>query len=101
MPDPFYFLFLFLNVEFFQQFFDAQTVVGGNAFEDAGEGSGFERMMMGNYLVVFPVLLGCNTDVGTFLAIHRIAQYTECLNELKPVDIARDFHRARTSSRTK
>ena len=46
---------LFLNVEFFQQFFDAQTVVGGNAFEDAGEGSGFDRMMMGNYLVVFPV----------------------------------------------
>ena len=42
-----------------------------------------------------------NTDVGTFLAIHRIAQYTKCLNELKPVDIARDFHRARTSSRTK
>jgi hypothetical protein len=57
--------------------------------------------MMGNYLVVFPVLLGCNTDVGTFLAIYRIAQYTECLNELKPVDIARDFYRARTSSRTK
>ena len=101
MPDPFYFLFLFLNVEFFQQFFDAQTVVGGNAFKDAGEGSGFDRMMMGNYLVVFPVLLGCNTDVGTFLAIHRIAQYTKCLNELKPVDIARDFHRARTSSHTK
>ena len=92
---------LLSNVEFFQQFFDAQTVMGCNAFEDAGEGSSFNRMVMGNDLVVFPVLLGCNADMRAFLAIHRIAQYTKCLKELKPVDIARDFHRARTSSRTK
>lgn len=63
-----------LKFEFFQQFFDPQTVVGGDAFEDAGEGSGFDRMMIGNYLVVFTILLGCYTDMRAFLAIHCIAQ---------------------------
>ena len=94
-------LCLSLKFEFFQQFFDPQTVVGGDAFEDAGEGSGFDRMMIRNYLVAFTILLGCYTDMRAFLAIHCIAQDTERLDELRPADIARDFHRARTSSRTK
>jgi hypothetical protein len=46
----------------------------GDAFEEAGEGPGFDRMMMGNYLVIFPVLLRGHADVGSLLSINRITQ---------------------------
>jgi hypothetical protein len=38
-------------------------MMDSDAFKDAGEGSSFDRVMMGNYLVIFAVLLACNTDV--------------------------------------
>jgi|GEM_PF-1218040 len=90
-----------LEVEFFQQFFHGQTVMSSDAFEDAGEGSRLDRMMMGNHFMVFPSLLSGDADMGTFLSIHRVTQYTEGLDELWAVDIAWYFYRARTSSRTK
>ena len=73
----------------------------GDAFEEAGEGPGFDRMMMGNHLVIFPVLLRGHADVGSLLSINHITQNTQSFDQLRPVDITGYFHRARTSSRTK
>jgi hypothetical protein len=39
--------------------------------------------------------------VRAFLSINRITQDTKGFNQLWPVDITGNFHRARTSSRTK
>ena len=33
-----------LKVDFFQKFFDAQTMMDSDAFEDADESSGFDRL---------------------------------------------------------
>lgn len=72
-----------------------------DAFEDAGEGSAFDWVMVGDYLMVFPILLGGHADMGAFLSIRRVSEDAQSFDQLCPVDIARNFHRARTSSRTK
>ena len=75
--------------------------MGGDAFEDAGKSPGFDRMMIGNDLVVFSIHLRGHADVGAFLSVNRITQDAQGFDQLRPVDIPGDFHRARTSSRTK
>jgi hypothetical protein len=40
-----------------QKLFDRQAMVGGDAFEDSREGSGLDRMMIGNNLMIFAILL--------------------------------------------
>ena len=75
--------------------------MGGDAFKDAGKRPGFDRLMIWNDLVIFPVLLRGHTDVRAFLSINRITQDAQGFDKLWPVDITGYFHRARTSSRTK
>ena len=90
-----------LQVESFQQLGHGQTVVAGDAFKDACKGACFDGVMMRNHLVVLPVLLGGDTDMRAALPIHGIAQDTKSFYKFRPADIAGDFHRARTSCRTK
>lgn len=90
-----------LQVESFQQFCYGQTVVASDAFDDARKGACFDWVMMRNHLVVLPVLLGCDTDMRAALPIHGLALDPEGFYEFRPANIAGNFHRARTSSRTK
>ncbi len=56
--------------------------MGGDAFEDAGKSPGFDRVMIWNDLVIFPVLLRRYTDVRAFLSINRITQNTQGFDQL-------------------
>lgn len=75
--------------------------MGSDTFDDPRKSARFNRVMIWNYLVVFPILLGGDTDMGATLPVHGIAQDTEGFDELRPANIAGQFYRARTSSRTK
>ena len=63
-------------------------MVGGNAFEDTREGSGFDRMMMRDNLVVFAILLRGHANVGALLSSHCVTEYAQCCDKLRPVNVA-------------
>ena len=90
-----------LQAKLLQQFGHGQTVVASDPFEDTRKGARFNRMVMRNHLMVLPVLLGGDTDMRAALPIHGVAQGSEGFDEFGSADIAGNFYRAKTSSRTK
>jgi hypothetical protein len=52
-----------LNIEHLQKSIDRYPVVSGDSFQDAGERSRFDRIMVGNDFVVLAVAQGCHADV--------------------------------------
>ena len=75
--------------------------MGGNVFENATESADSNWRVIRDGDMMFAILLGAEPDVGTILTDALIAEFLEGLDELRPVDIARGLHAARTSSRTK
>jgi hypothetical protein len=57
--------------------------------------------MIRDYLVIFPVLLSGNADMGSFLLIHYAPEHLEGFHQFRSVNVTGLFHRAKTSSRTK
>ncbi len=58
-------------------------------------------LMAGNDFVILSINLRGYTDVGTLLAGGLISQNSQSLDQTSAVDVAREFHCTRTSSRTK
>ena len=73
----------------------------GDALEDAGEGSGFQGLMVRDDLVIFAIQLRGHPDVRTVLAGRFVTEDTKSPYQRDAVEIARQLHAASTSSRTK
>jgi|HubBroStandDraft_5_1064220.scaffolds.fasta_scaffold114415_2 hypothetical protein len=73
----------------------------GDVFQDAGQRPDLERLMLRNDFVILPINLRGYADVGALLAGRLISQNAQSLNEASAVDVPRQFHCTRTSSRTK
>jgi hypothetical protein len=82
------------------QLLACEAVVRGDALEDAGERADFDRMVIRNRLVVFAVALGGHAHVRAALPIHGLAEHAQRLDQLRAGHVARQPHRAKTSSRT-
>lgn len=76
-------------------------MVAGNTFENTAQRKGLNRMMLGNYFVVLAVLLGRYPNVRPFLTRNLISELAQGFDQIRARNIARQFHRASTSSRTK
>ena len=72
-----------------------------NQFEDTFECTYFQRIVVGNAEMVLPVGLGCDSNMGAILPNSFIAQDSQGLHQILTGNVARRFHAARTSSRTK
>ena len=83
------------------QLLDGEAVVRGDALEDTGDRADFDRMVIWNRLVMFAVALGGHADMRTALPIHCLAKQAQRLDQIRPGHVARQLHRAKTSSRTK
>jgi hypothetical protein len=77
-----------LQAKLLQKLFDRQAMVGGDAFEDSREGSGLDRMMVRNNLMIFAILLRGYSGVGTFLPGHRVTKDAQRSGQLRSVNIA-------------
>ena len=49
-------------------------MVGRYVFENAGECTGLERMMIGNDFVILSILLRCHSDMRTFLTGRLVSE---------------------------
>src|SRR4051794_19768935 len=93
---------LALQVKSAEQLFDGEPVVRGHRFQDTTqEGAGFQRSMIWNGDVVRAADGGGEADVGTILAHALIAEHAQGADEVGGAEVARDFHTASASSRTK
>ncbi len=73
----------------------------GDVFQDAGQRPDLERLMVRNDFVILSANLRGYTDVGALLACGLISENAQSLDQTSAVDVPRQFHCARTSSRTK
>jgi ribonuclease BN (tRNA processing enzyme) len=62
-----------LQAEHLQQFFHRKPVMSGDSLEDAGEGSGFDRLMRGNDFVVLAAALCGHANMRSLLTCDLIA----------------------------
>ncbi len=69
--------------------------------EDSAECTRFNGLMIRDYLVIFPVLLSGNADIGSLLPIHYVPEHLEGFHQFRSVNVTGLFHRAKTSSHTK
>lgn len=76
-------------------------MVRSDVFEDTGKRAGLDRMVTRDGLVMLAVALGRHADVRTLLPIHDVAERAQGRDQLRAGHVARQLHRARTSSRTK
>lgn len=73
-----------------------------DGFEDAtDECACFQRLMVGNCEMMHAIDLRREPDVRAVATNEFVTEDSECFDEVRSVNIARDFHGARTSSRTK
>ncbi|MDB6022650.1 MAG: hypothetical protein JWQ04_2507 [Pedosphaera sp.] len=72
-----------------------------NSFQDAMQQTRFDWTVVWDSFVVLAVKLSSDTNVRSLLSRYHIAKHTQCANQFLPSYGTRQFHRARTSSRTK
>jgi hypothetical protein len=89
------------KIESLQELPNAHPMMRGNVLQDTTERARFDGMMVRNDFVVFAVALGCYANLGAPLERDHITQNAERFYLLRPVNIARQPHWTRTSSRTK
>ncbi len=80
---------------------DAHLMVRRHIAQNAAQSSDFNRAVIWDDFMVFSVFLGGNAKVRPCLAGHLIAKLAERLDELRPGEIPRRPHGAKTSSPTK
>lgn len=70
----------------------------GDVAEDRAKGADPERIVVRNGDVVFAVALGCQPEMAPGLTRDLILQPYECLHQVIGREVAREFHRVRSSS---
>lgn len=90
------------EIQFSDQYFDADLVVGSNGLQDAAEQrSGFQRTMVRHRHMMHAIDVCCQPDVRTFLPHGLIAELTQGADKVGAIYVSRDFQTASASSRTK
>src|SRR5262245_44833341 len=78
-----------------EQFLHCQIVVSRDALEDSQKCPDFDWIVIGDGLMMLAALLSGHANVRTALAILHVAQCSQRFDQLRPGNVARDFHRAR------
>ena len=77
-------------------------MMGGHRLKHTSdEGAGFEPFVPWNRDMMLTVQLGRDADVGAILTVQFMAQHAQRFDQIVRVNVPRDFHEAKTSSRTK
>ena len=76
-----------LQIKHFEKLVEAQAMVCGNVLEDAGEGSGLERRMVGNDFVILTIALRRYADVRSSLARWGVTEGGESFYQARAVNI--------------
>ena len=76
-------------------------MMGRDIAKNTGEGADLDRIVMGHDLMALAALLGRHSKMRAALPTGPIAERLLRLDQLRAGDVARQFHRARISSRTK
>ena len=100
-PDTRERLVLASEFEQLDKLLDTQAMMGSNTLEDAEQEPGFERPVRRNHLMVFAIPSGCDAHMRTTLPCSIVVQLSKGSDQLFAADIARQSHRAMSSSRMK
>ena len=90
-----------LKANLSQQLIDAQAVMGRDALQDAGQCFRPDGIMSRDNFMMLTIGLRSYPNVRTALPGSPVTQTPKRILQIRPVYITRQFHRARTSSRTK
>lgn len=84
-----------------QQTFNRHPMMGGHTLEDAAQRPDPDRLVIWNNLMMLAPLLRRQAKMRTSLTGLPVAQLAKRLDQFSTGDIARQLHRANTSSLTK